>query len=67
MDTYFLTDDQKAIHEGIQKFCAEKIAPFAREIDETDEFPHEIFKQLGELGYMGASSSTEYGGGGLDL
>jgi alkylation response protein AidB-like acyl-CoA dehydrogenase len=67
MDTYFLTDDQKAIHENIQKFCLEKITPFSKNIDETDEFPHEIFKQLGELGYMGASSSPDYGGGGLDL
>jgi alkylation response protein AidB-like acyl-CoA dehydrogenase len=67
METYFLTDDQKAIHENIQKFCIEKITPFSKHIDETDEFPHEIFKQLGELGYMGASSSPDYGGGGLDL
>jgi alkylation response protein AidB-like acyl-CoA dehydrogenase len=67
MDTYFLTDDQKAIHENIQKFCLEKITPFSKDIDETDEFPHEIFKQLGELGYMGASSSSAHGGGGLDL
>jgi alkylation response protein AidB-like acyl-CoA dehydrogenase len=67
MNKYFLTDDQLAIRDNIRRFCDEKIAPFAREIDETDEFPREIFKQLGELGYMGPSSAPEYGGGGLDL
>lgn len=67
MNKYFLTEDQIAIHDSIRKFCIEKVAPRARDIDETDEFPHDIFHQLGKLGYMGASSSPEYGGSGLDL
>jgi alkylation response protein AidB-like acyl-CoA dehydrogenase len=67
LNKYFLTEDQIAIRESIRKFCVEKVVPHAREIDESDEFPHSIFRQLGELGYMGASSSPDQGGGGLDL
>lgn len=67
MNKYFLNDDQLAIQEGIRRFCAEQIAPLAGRIDESGEFPHEVFRQLGELGYMGASVPVELGGGGLDL
>ncbi len=67
MNKYFLTDEQLAIKEGISRFCAGKIAPFAASIDESGDFPHGIFRELGELGYMGVSSATEHGGGGLDL
>jgi len=67
VDKYFLSAEQMAVREGIRRFCVEQVAPLAARIDETDEFPHALFRQLGELGYMGASSAPEYGGAGLDL
>ena len=67
MNKYFLTEDQLAVQENIRRFCEGQIAPLASQIDETGEFPHDIFRQLGELGYMGVSSAAEHGGGGLDL
>ena len=66
MNKYQLTDGQVAALDGIRKFAQEKIAPYAREIDESDEFPHAIFRQLAELGYMGAPYSPAYGGAGCD-
>lgn len=67
MNKYFLTDDQLAIQANIRRFCAERITPLASQIDESGAFPHDVFRQLGELGYMGISSAFEHGGGGLDL
>ncbi len=67
MNKYFLTEDQLAIQDNIRRFCAEAIVPIAGTIDESGEFPTAVFRQLGELGYMGISSRTEHGGGGLDL
>ncbi len=67
MNKYFLTEDQLAIQDNIRQFCTQEIVPIASTIDETAEFPHHIFRQLGELGYMGASSAVEHGGTGLDL
>lgn len=66
MNKYQLTDEQVAALHGIRTFAQEKIAPHARDIDESDEFPHAIFRQLAELGYMGAPYSPEYGGAGCD-
>ena len=38
------------IRESTERFAREKIAPIAAEIDETDEFPRQLWPQMGELG-----------------
>lgn len=67
MDKYGLTDTQLAVREGIRRFAAARIAPRAAQIDERDEFPADLFRELGELGYLGAAIPTEYGGTALDM
>ena len=49
-----------------RKFADEVLAPRARDIDEKEEFPAEIVKQMGELGFMGLPYPERYGGAGLD-
>jgi len=66
MNKYHLSQEQLAAWEAIRSFAQEKIAPAARAIDESDEFPHGIFTQLARLGYMGAPFSPEFGGAGCD-
>ncbi len=66
MDKYQLTAEQVAARHAIRSFAREKIEPFARQIDESDEFPEAIFRQLAELGYLGAPFATEFGGAGCD-
>jgi len=41
------------IRETTERFAREKIAPIAAEIDETDEFPRQLWPQMGELGLHG--------------
>jgi alkylation response protein AidB-like acyl-CoA dehydrogenase len=61
-----LTAEQKHIRDVARQFAdaelGEKIAPY----DERSEFPHEIFKKLGSLGFLGVLVDPEYGGAGLD-
>lgn len=45
----------------------ERIAPLSSEIDEKDEFPEELFKEMAELGFTGILIPEEYGGLGDDL
>jgi alkylation response protein AidB-like acyl-CoA dehydrogenase len=66
MNKYHLTQEQLSAWDAIRGFAQEKIAPHAKDIDESDEFPRAIFAQLGELGYMGAPFSPEFGGAGCD-
>jgi alkylation response protein AidB-like acyl-CoA dehydrogenase len=46
-------------------FAQQHIKPHIMEWDESQEFPVQIFKQLGDLGMMGVLVPTEYGGAGL--
>jgi len=46
-------------------FSQQHIKPFVMEWDETQQFPIEVFKKLGELGLMGVLVPEEYGGAGL--
>jgi alkylation response protein AidB-like acyl-CoA dehydrogenase len=61
-----LSDIQKTILETAKKFATEVIAPGAIERDINHEFPKEILRQLGELGFMGVTVPEEYDGVGLD-
>ena len=54
------------IQQTAREFATSEIAKSAVERDKNAEFPYEIVKQLGELGFMGMMVSPEYDGAGLD-
>ncbi len=53
------------IRDTVRSFTADKIAPRAVEIDATNEFPRDLWPQLGELGLLGLTVEEEEGGSGL--
>jgi len=59
------TDNQKMIAQSIREFGEKYIRPFIMEWDESQHFPVEMFKKLGEIGAMGVLIPEEYGGAGL--
>jgi alkylation response protein AidB-like acyl-CoA dehydrogenase len=60
-----MNETQQMIADMIRKFGKEHILPKMMEWDESQEFPVDVFKKLGELGLMGVLVPTEYGGAGL--
>ena len=60
-----LGETADAIRETTARFAADKIAPIAAEIDETNVFPRQLWPQMGELGLHGVTVEEEYGGLGL--
>jgi len=60
------TEEQLMIQEEARKFAQKEVAPTAIERDINAEFPYEIVKKLGELGFMGMMVSPEYDGAGMD-
>jgi len=60
-----LTENQTLIRDTIRDFAQNKIKPKVMEWDEAQKFPLEIFRELGELGFMGIIFPEEYGGAGL--
>ena len=61
-----LTDEHLLIKQTVRDFAEKEIAPHAEEIDATDQFPAQIFKQMGELGLLGIPFAEAYGGSGGD-
>lgn len=59
------TENQRMIADMIRDFAEKEIRPKMMEWDESQEFPVEVFKKLGELGLMGAVIPQEYGGSGM--
>ncbi|HEY3120646.1 MAG TPA: acyl-CoA dehydrogenase family protein [Vicinamibacteria bacterium] len=62
---FSLSEEQKLLKQTVREFAEAELAPHAREWDEKQEFPREVFTKLGELGLMGVVWPIEYGGAGL--
>ena len=62
-----LNEEQLMLKAQIRKFCESELAPKARELDESQEFPWDIYKKAGQLGFVGSYLPPEYGGAGGDL
>ncbi len=58
-------ENQKMIADMCRDFAEKNIRPKMMEWDESQEFPVQLFKQMGELGLMGVLVPHEYGGAGL--
>lgn len=65
MDFRF-TEEQLMIQQTAREFAESEIAPTSVERDKNAEFPEEIVKKLGELGFMGMMVSPEWEGAGMD-
>ena len=60
-----LSENQLMIRNTVRDFAEKNIRPVVMEFDESQKFPFEIMKQLGELGFLGIIFPEEYGGAGL--
>jgi len=60
-----LTEEQEITRQTVRRFAEKEIAPRAFELDETQEFPRDIMKKLGDMGMLGILFPPQYGGAGL--
>ncbi|UCG52947.1 MAG: acyl-CoA dehydrogenase family protein [Candidatus Latescibacterota bacterium] len=61
-----LTEEQEMIRDMARKFAESELKPIAHDIDVKGEYPAEMFKKMGEVGFTGLVVPTEYGGAGTD-
>lgn len=61
-----LPEEHRMLQETVRDFVAKEVAPRARHVDETGEFPWQTLKAMGKLGLLGLTVPEAYGGGGAD-
>ncbi len=59
---YGLSDEITMIRDTVHKYAQEQIAPIAAEVDSSNEFPRQIWPDMGALGLHGITVAEEYGG-----
>ncbi|WP_346836541.1 acyl-CoA dehydrogenase family protein [Microbulbifer sp. SAOS-129_SWC] len=64
----YLTDEHRELQRTVRNFVQQEINPYIPEWEAAGAFPiRELFRKLGDLGLLGISKPTEYGGLGLDF
>ena len=62
---YGLGETVDMLRETVREFAAREIAPRAETIDDTNEFPRDLWPMLGRLGLLGITAPEDDGGAGL--
>ena len=60
-----LSEEQRLIQETARRIAKDRIAPRAAEVDETGEYPHDIFEAFRDVGLLGLTIPESYGGSGV--
>lgn len=66
MDSIYFSEEHHIFRKSVRDFVKKEIRPYAEEWEEAEIYPREIFKRMGDLGFLGVSYPEEYGGGGAD-
>jgi len=65
MRSFPLGDEIDALRDTVHRFAESEIAPSAAQIDYDNTFPLELWPKLGDMGLLGITIPTEYGGSGM--
>jgi len=61
-----LTEEQRLLEQSVREWGAREVQPRIKDLDREHRFDRNIFPQMANLGLLGASVPTEYGGAGMD-
>ncbi|MGC3998370.1 MAG: acyl-CoA dehydrogenase family protein [Anaeromyxobacter sp.] len=60
-----LPEELREIQRTVRAFCEAEVKPHARAWDEGGTFPHQVVRQLGEMGLLGITVPEAWGGAGM--
>ncbi|RNF34094.1 isovaleryl-CoA dehydrogenase [Paracoccus methylarcula] len=60
-----LGEDVNALREMVHRWAQDRVRPLAAEVDRKNEFPNELWTEMGELGLLGITVPEELGGSGM--
>lgn len=58
-------EDVEALRDMVHRWAQDRVAPMAADVDSKNEFPPELWQEMGELGLLGITVPEEYGGAGM--
>jgi len=64
---WLFEEEHEMFRDSLRRWVAEELAPFADEWEEQGEFPMELYRRAGELGFFGGAMPETYGGVGGDF
>ncbi len=53
------------LRDNVAEFVRQEVAPRAHQIDQDNDFPHDLWQKMGELGLLGITVEEEFGGSGM--
>jgi len=62
-----LPDELIALQESVRRLAQDKVRPRAREIDDTGEYPQDLFDLFRGAGLLGLFAPEQYGGSGAGM
>jgi len=63
--TFDLGEDVNALRDMVHRWAQDRVKPIAAEVDRTNEFPTELWREMGQLGLLGITVDPEWGGAGM--
>lgn len=61
-----LTEDERMVHDAARQYCRDNLMPRVLEANRNENFDRDIMKEMGELGFLGATLPEEYGCAGVN-
>jgi glutaryl-CoA dehydrogenase len=61
-----LTEDERMIRDAAREYCQDKLKPRVQAMFRNESVDVSIFREMGELGLLGPTIPTQYGGAGLN-
>jgi len=65
--TALFTPEHDLLRRTVRAFVEKEVAPHVAAWEDAGRIPRELWRRLGELGFLGLEFPTEYGGGGADF
>jgi len=60
-----LGEDVEALRDMVHRWAQERVKPMAAQVDLDNAFPSELWTEMGDLGLLGMTADTAYGGTGM--
>jgi isovaleryl-CoA dehydrogenase len=62
---FALSEEERELREAARRFARKEVAPVADRMDREDYFPRDVFRRLGDQGFLGLTVPAKWGGLGL--